>query len=61
MSLFGVLTSMSTRRNVEGNSEGKTIHISYKRQCEDIFHFLPYFLLDCGPYFLAAREALSMM
>lgn len=31
-----------------------------------IFHtnicfLLPYFLFDCGPYFLAAREALSMM
>lgn len=26
-----------------------------------IFYFLPYFLLDCGPYFLAARDALSMM
>lgn len=26
-----------------------------------IFYFLPYFLLVCGPYFLAARDALSMM
>lgn len=26
-----------------------------------ILYFLPYFLLDCGPYFLAARDALSMM
>lgn len=61
-SLFGVLTSISAQRNtgtVGLNSEERQIVVFFF--CENMFRFLPYFLFDCGPYFLAAREALSMM
>lgn len=54
MILFGVLMSISAQ---EDNGEEQL----FIRHFSSENFFLPYFLFDCGPYFLAAKEALSMM
>lgn len=60
MSLFGVLTRISAGRSVIKQWGGRQ-NLDLISSAETSLIVLPYFLFDCGPYFLAAREALSMM
>lgn len=59
MSLFGVLMSISARKMWEATQRILIFHFF---TAHNLFSpLLPYFLFERGPYFFAAREALSMM
>lgn len=58
MSLFGVLMSISAGKIQEATQRIFIFHSLLPITPPPL---LPYFLFECGPYFFAAREALSMM
>lgn len=61
MSLFGVLMSISAQKMEEATQRLFIFNFVLPILNSLFSSFLPYFLFECGPYFFAAREVLSIM